>query len=401
MNLSLRPQPYPYEAMLAICSDLDETPDASTYFETCRFLNTRQETRMGQGVGLEVGNTIYFAMPREQFSYYNADDRDRERIHDLIRSGHIDCLHSFGDLVDKREEVIAAWDALDAHGCRIEVWIDHGTAKSNFDAGIMFGEGATPGAACFHADVSIGRGIKYVWKGRVTSVIAKDAPVSLKAIFRREHPVESAKTIAREAAKIALARLGSPKYRMHCEPDIMRNTRLESGHEVIEFIRSNPSWGSVSHNETADGIHEVLTEAVLDQLVAQRGTTIIYTHLGKTRGSLPIPVKSAEAFRLLGRYAEQGRILVATTRRLLGFRHALRSVHWTASQSGSQLSIEISTESCTSDDLAGLCWYVPETVREATATIDGGEYLPMVRNAPDATGKPSVSIPWARLEFPE
>ena len=32
----LRRFPYPYRAALAICSDLDETPDAATYFELLR-----------------------------------------------------------------------------------------------------------------------------------------------------------------------------------------------------------------------------------------------------------------------------------------------------------------------------------------------------------------------------
>ena len=55
--------PYPYEAALAICSDLDETPNRDIYYETAKFLNTTQMTSMGRGVGLEVGNTIYFDMP--------------------------------------------------------------------------------------------------------------------------------------------------------------------------------------------------------------------------------------------------------------------------------------------------------------------------------------------------
>src|SRR3989442_15153159 len=86
--------PYPYQAALAICSDLDETPDAETYFELMRFLNTTEDTSMGPGVGLEVGNSIYFDMPPGHFSYWNTDEKNREKIRALIKSGHIDCLHS-------------------------------------------------------------------------------------------------------------------------------------------------------------------------------------------------------------------------------------------------------------------------------------------------------------------
>ena len=54
-DTSLRALPYPYRAMLAIASDLDETPDLGVYLESMRYLNTRGDTSMGPGVGLEVG----------------------------------------------------------------------------------------------------------------------------------------------------------------------------------------------------------------------------------------------------------------------------------------------------------------------------------------------------------
>lgn len=49
----VRSIPYPYRAMLAICSDLDETPDRLVYWEIMRFLNTTEETAMGPGEELE------------------------------------------------------------------------------------------------------------------------------------------------------------------------------------------------------------------------------------------------------------------------------------------------------------------------------------------------------------
>ena len=104
-GVSLRRIPYPYRAMLVICSDLDETPDRHVYFEIMRYLNTTGFTIMGPGLGLEVGNTIYFDMPPDQFSYWNTDDKGRGMIRALIRSGHIDCLHSFGDLAVTRTHV--------------------------------------------------------------------------------------------------------------------------------------------------------------------------------------------------------------------------------------------------------------------------------------------------------
>jgi len=58
-DVTLRRLPYPYRAMMAVCSDLDGTPDRRAYWEIARFLNTTQDTPMGPGAGLEVGNTIH------------------------------------------------------------------------------------------------------------------------------------------------------------------------------------------------------------------------------------------------------------------------------------------------------------------------------------------------------
>ncbi len=386
--------------MLAICSDLDETPNAVTYFEISRFLNTKLQTSIGPGVGLETGNTLYFKMPPDQFSYYNATDEDRQRLHLLIKSGHIDCLHSFGDLVDSREEAIEAWNTLLRHDCHLEVWIDHARAASNFDPDIMFGEGARPGAACYHADLSLKNGIKYVWKGRVTSVIAQNVPISLASVFRLAHPLASCITLCKESLKILFAWFGSAKYAMHGKNQVLRATELESGHKVLEFLRSNPSWGGVSHSETADGISEVVTNKILDQLVKQRGTTVIYTHLGKTQSEKIIPDASVQAFRKLAEYVDAGKILVTTTRRLLGFVHASTTCSWTSQFRNSRLTIILQTN-LPASDLQGLCWYIPDEVQEAEIIVNQMQPARLTLNDPDDTGKKSVSIDWLSLSFPE
>ena len=66
---------------------------------------------------LEVGNTIYFDMPETEFSYWSISDRQRELIRTLIRSGHIDCFHSFGDCADSRDHALKAINELDSNNC--------------------------------------------------------------------------------------------------------------------------------------------------------------------------------------------------------------------------------------------------------------------------------------------
>ena len=307
-------------AQLAICSDLDETPDAETYFELMRFLNTTQETSIGRGVGLEVGNTIYFDMAPGQFSYWNSSEAEREKIRALIHSGHIDCLHSYGDLATTRSHAGRALDELIRHDCRIPVWIDHAQAVTNFGADIMQGHGDESGHSAYHADLTMDYGIRHVWRGRVTSIIGQDRPFSLRGIADFCHPVDSAKTVAKEAAKQYFARRGHVKYRAHASNSLTVSGELRDGRPIREFIRSNPSYGGVSCHDRGDEIHHVMTPRFLDRLVQRGGPCILYTHLGKLeRGESHhhFQPAAARAFRLLAEYQKAGKIQVTTTARLL------------------------------------------------------------------------------------
>ena len=398
MNLRLRPCPRPWRAMLAICSDLDETPDANTYFETSRFLNTTDDTSLGPGAGLETGNTIYFDMPPGQFSYRSGSDADRDRIHTLIRSGHIDCLHSFGDLAATRADVERAWAELSAAGAIPEVWVDHARAPTNFDPTLMEGGGALPAHAAFHADLSIAAGLRYVWKGRVTSVVAKEAPLSLRGILNATQPVASAITLAKEAAKIGLAVSRGGTYAMHARRELISPQTLADGTVVSEFIRSNPCWGGVSHSETADGICEVLAPRVLSQLVRAGGRSVFYTHLGKSRTGAILPETAIAAFRQLAEYQTRGQILVTTTRRLLGYCDAWHSSRWSCNRDGSELNIVINSE-LPSHDLAGLTWWTDEAVPYASATLPDGSKVEL-ECRPGGDEPATVAVPWAPLTYP-
>ena len=407
-DVQLRALPYPYRAMLAICSDLDETPDRHVYWEIMRFLNTTEETAMGQGVGLEVGNSIYFDMPPGQFAYWNTDDAGREMLGTLIRSGYIDCLHSYGDLATKRKDAARALDELDRHNCKLEVWVDHGTAVTNFGPDIMQGHGDEIGHEAYHADLTIGYGIKYVWRGRVTSITGQDVPANLSGIFNWRHPVESGRTLFKEAAKRKLARQGNRKYVMHGPNETLCPTVLRDKSDVYEFMRCNPHWGGVSSCDQGRDIGEVLTDGMLDRLIRRGGTCILYTHLGKIDNpAIPFNQTGVEAFRRLAELFRTGSILVTTTRRLLGYRRAVREITFNSHRDEKDLRIDLnrrvdenSSGELSDSDLNGLTFYVPEP-KATRMTIDGQEVMDLKRNAPDHTGRPSVSLAWPALEFPK
>jgi hypothetical protein len=404
-SIALRRIPYPYRAMLAICSDLDETPDRESYRDTMRFLNTTESTRMGRGVGLEIGNSIYFDMPADQFSYWNTDDAGRAMVRDLIRSGHIDCLHSFGDLACTRRQAGLALDDLARHDCRIPVWTDHAVAPSNFGGDIMRGFGDVSGHPAYHADLTLDFGVGYVWRGRVTSVIGQTVPPTLRGIARPRHPVGSARTIAKELAKRLLGKVGHQKYEMHRDNDVLRVVRLRSGHPVWEFIRSNPHWGGVSSADRADCLGDVLTHRMLTRLIQREAVCILYTHLGKgSHPDGPLNRRARAALDVVARHYREGRLLVTTTSRVLAYCRAVRQLTMSASLDHEILTVKIDRPALDpyaqlADDLRGVSLYVRDPAK-TRVMLDGEQVQGLQRNPPDHTGRASLSFPWRPLRFP-
>ena len=390
----VRAFPYPFKAMLAICSDLDETPDGDAYWSAMHFLNTRHAGPLGVGVGLEIGNSMYFDMPPGQWSYWNTDDRGRANIRALIRSGHIDCLHSFGDLATERRHAGRALDQLVKHDCEISVWVDHAVAPSNFGGDIMRGFGDVPGHPVYHADLTCAFGIRYVWRGRVTSVIGQDCEPSWSGIWTGEHPTASLRTVAKESAKWTLAVSPRSRYRLHRVNAISSPVCLRDGRSTVEFLRCNPHWGGVSSCDTADGIAEVLTDGFLNRLVQRGGTCLLYTHLGKRRGSDSqgaLSDSTRASFRRLAERQANGEVMITTTKRLLDYRHVRDRLTVRMSQQNGCTRYELSLpEPASESQLQGMTLYVDQP-GHAEVCFNGRALSAIQFNTADETGRPSVS----------
>jgi hypothetical protein len=396
----IRRFPYPYRAMLSVSTDLDETPDRDVYWKTMCFLNTEEAMGGDPGVALEVANSVYFDMAPDQFAYWNTDDAGRGMLRDLMRSGHVDSIHSFGDLAVTRADCARTLDDLARHDCRLTVWTDHAVAPSNFGPDIMRGSGDVPGSPVFHADLSHGYGIRHVWRGRITSVTGQGVRRRLGGILDPAHPKASAMTLAKEAAKGVLARLGSPKYAPHPQNRVLQPATLRSGQRVWEFLRSNPSWGGVSHQETAPGFGGVVTPRMLDRLVHREGACVLYTHLGKVLDRKePLPPATRRGFAELAQEHRAGRVLVTTTRRLLDYFAMREELTATVDPQGAiHLALRQGSD-LGQGALQGLTVYVDGT-GPRTATLHGRALPALRENPPDHTGRRSVSVPWTPLEFP-
>jgi hypothetical protein len=364
-----------------------------------RFLNTHEDTAYGRGVGLEVGNSIYFSMPPDQFAYWNTDECGREMIRCLIQSGHIDCLHSYGDLALTRNDAARALEELSRYGCKLQVWVDHGIAPSNFGQDIMRGRGDVIGSDVYHADLTIGYGIKFVWRGRVSSVIGQDSSWNVSSIVELEHPFASTKTAAKEFLKGIMGCTISSKYDMHYQNRLMRQTELRDGKEVFEFIRTNPHWGGVSCCGTVEGLGEVLSEETLKRLIERNGVSILYTHLGKVRHPIyPIGSKTRQALSRLSEYVHSGKLLVTTTQRLLTYNLMTQTASISVSGNSNLHTINVTYDG-SAKDLDGLTVFVNDVDR-VRMTVNGQEVSEIIRNEADITGWKSISIPWQPLKFP-
>jgi hypothetical protein len=386
-GVTLRELPDSYDAMLAICSDLDATPDAVVYADIMRFLNTTTESSMGRGVGLEVGNSIYFDVRQPGFSYWSTDDEGRAMLVALMRSGHIDCLHSFGELATTRAHAIRALAELRRNACELEVWVDHARAPTNVGADYETNQGDVPGAPAYHADLTLEYGVRFVWRGRVTSAIGHGV-----AGRRRLHPNASVRTRATEAAKRALGRLGNEKYRPHAQNRLLWTIDLRDGAPVLEFMRTNWHPGGLSARAASGvGLGEVLADRALESLVRCNGIGVLYTHMGKLDGARRFDTATCAALRRLAERERSGEILVTTTRRLLGYVNARSRVHWTVTHEDGAVVIAVDARDLPHKDLDGLTFEADRPITRLE--VKDGDVV-------TGQGTRTLSIPWRRLAFP-
>lgn len=213
--------------------------------------------------------------------------------------------------------------------------------------------------------------------------------------------------MAKEALKRMLARQGNAKYAMHGPNELVREARLRDGQPVIEFIRCNPHWGGVSSADRGTRLGEVITAAFLDRLVERQGACILYTHLGKGADrQTPFPPATIKVLRLLAEYHRAGKVLVTTTRRLLAYRQMTRNaaVQVAAGDGVTHVAVKTSSkDGCVGRDKVrdpeGLTAYVLDPDR-TEVFVNDRKAAAIQPNAPDHTGRRSISIPWRGLAFP-
>lgn len=410
--------PPPFRCGLALSNDLDNLWEPRSWYGFLRYLNTREKTPLGSGLGLEVGDSFWFYSDHadEQPAAYFEGLSTRPSsfapyIGTLGRAGYLDTLHSYGNFSRqggfRREHAIRAARVLADEGFTPRAWVNHGGAHDFQN--LVSGCGDLPenpearGAPApeYHVDLTWNLGFRYAWLGDLTLVPGQERRLGLSdwVDWGSALPREVAGWVGRGLSR----RLG---YRRTLEPlpnyAVLKNRLLTPrtlrDHTVVQtFVRH----GDFQRATFAD-LAWLLRGDFLDALERSCGMSVLFVHWGKHPGRVfdrldPEGIRSLEE---LARRFHEGRIWVTTTTRLLAYAEAYRAVRARSEGTGDRFRIALEADplpdgrSLTVEDLAGLTFRVPHPDR--VRIMWRGEPVPT-----ETVGKGLVWVPWTRLEFPD
>lgn len=394
----VRKFPYPYDAMLAISSDADMA--TLEKFEVYhRFLNTKEQTPYGPGLGLDIGDSTWFYIANDtsgkvdgeghsvdySMSYFQGTDpnkpKDAEKIVHYFKAGWIDSIHTFGDFSRNdrsikftRDLAVAAWKEMNQSGFKPEVWINHGspTNAQNFGAYspknhfFDYQEGDNPKSPYYHTDLTLKNGIRYVWNSTGSNQFSWDDPL---------FPID-----------------------------------LRDGQKVWGFHRytHDLNKGKLDWTWETPLISRQITKARLDQLDQEGKYSIVTQHLGKGSQEFPFTPEGVQSLNLLKSYNDDGKILVARTSRLLNYARSRKYVHYSVAQVEGKTYINVNT---IDDPVLGTSIPEMDEIRGLTFYVDDPDdtYLllnlnpineeEIQRNPQDKMGKKSIGIKWFKPDY--
>jgi len=414
-DVMLRAFPYPYRAALTICSDIDQTQTCAEFMEIQRFLNTKQLTTVGEGVGLEIGNSFYFYDQKQEFSFFTHNALARHIIIDMIHAGYIDCIHSYGDAAMQRDQVLYALDALNQADCKLDVWINHYGAPSNvsrtFEFRLGICQGDNPTSPIYHTDVTLDYGVRFFWTGAITRIVGQSAlrsPYPLMTTFKQCDRLRSTLDFAKETRKMLLGLLGNTRYTLQRHNQLMQVIHLRDGRKVYDFNRYCYHPVNIQQGATSRGLAHAIAPHALNTLKHVQGYMVVYTHLSKNSDCPDVMApETVTALRNLEQEYRSGSIYVTTTSKLLNYHQAHHYLDWSVHTAGEHLHIIINALEDpiqgpfipSMRHLQGITFYVPNR-DQVDVSIQDRQILDLQRNPVDASGRESVTIPFTRLNFP-
>lgn len=396
-NKDLRKFPYPYSAMLAICSDIDDTT-LEEFKAYHKFLNTKEQTPYGEGLGLDIGDSMWMYMAdnvnckvdtqgngveKIMTFFKGLDKTQKHNANEIVQyynAGWIDCLHTFGDFSTNSERrttfnralALDAWNALKTVNLKPTVWINHGNKsnKQNFGAYgtsnfMNYQQGDNPRSPYYHSDLTLENGIKYIWDSRGDFNFGHDYPI----------------------------------YEI----------QLRNGKKVWGFYRytNNLVNNKIDWTWVPKQLHRQLTQENLANLIKSNEYSIIGQHFGVSTEDL-FTEENIKALKLLKEYETNNKILVAKTSRLLNYANMHKYVTYNKLTDDGKTYINITyvndpifgKYTPTLDDIRGLTFYCDDT-QDTVLLLNKSKVNPseIQLNPKDETGKSSISIKWFKADF--
>ncbi len=382
--------PYPYKSMLAIISDSDcATPKA--FAKTHQFLNTKENTEYGQGLGLDISDSFWMFMgsdlegTKDNMTYFDGLDETKELYPDLIvkylNCGWLDSIHTFGDFSRKNNDINyerkyaeKTWEVLNSLPIELPtVWIDHGTVSNvqNFGAYnpknfSSYQSGDNPDTpSYYHTDLTINNKIRFAWHSRHSDQFGFDFPLVEKTL--------------RDGNKVW------GFYRYCCE--------IKDG--VIDW------------NWSPEKIPVQLTPEHLEGIIENSQFGMLAQHLNYYGDDYSFTKETVESLRLLAKYNDEKKILVARTSRLLPYCVSQKYIQYKAVEADGNYYINLlqvddpvsGPRAISLDEIRGLTFYTenPNTIVLINGEpIDNNLYS---INPADETGKISISINWYEPDY--
>ena len=277
--------PPPYRAWITISNDPDNTV-ISNWNELHRYI-------WGE-LMLPFGDALFVRS-------FNCNLPGQVNLHDHpeIAQAHChDTLHAWGDYVHARKRGFDREDALEAvsllksHALRPCVWVDHSTHPQNMLHNST--DGSTPGRSdgsgavytnfSYTLDVAAELGIRYVWDGRLTSVLGQDTPVSPGEWYAHKASSRLQAAFLRVWHRLSVAgivRWG--RSLVTYDPSVNRQYfrhKFADGQTLYCFRRYG-TWDDAD----IDGLAKLISPENIEKLISRQATCIVYTHLGKRKAA--------------------------------------------------------------------------------------------------------------------
>lgn len=312
--------PYPYKAWFTLSSDPD-------------FTNINDWKALDNFIWKELQLPLSNSLFLKSINHNLPDQVNLADFPEILSQYH-DTLHTWGDYMHGRSRGFDRIDAEEAlktlkeNNIHPRVWVDHSKFLGNLLHHSNLGavpetkdmSGHTYVNYYYSLDLIKQAGIRYVWNGKLTSIIGQDTRLSANEFFLKNKPVSVKgwlKLLLYTAFPVKKMR---SKLRLHLPSnEAYHKQRFADGNEMYSFVRYG-TWKDADIH----GLGRILSPVNIAQLLQKNGTMIAYTHLGKRpyghlNDTEHIPESTKIALRNIQKLFVQGELNVSPLSHLLDY----------------------------------------------------------------------------------